>query len=120
MIQTINNRGSLVPLPAREVHRLAIQSLAEIDSLRKRATDAALKIAETEMKYRWFGLVSFPLYNSRECAMKHCPRIQHAQHAGWGDRLTCLLLKKAAETIMEIGTPDKVIYVALEDYRALI
>lgn len=113
---------SYLILPAREVHRLAIQSIADIDSTRHKLIDEAIKKAENETCSYLLGLYRHKRYSSRTVALVCAPEVQMAkQYAEW-DRMTCILLKKAAQYLMDNGKlseEQRVIHVSLNDFRAL-
>lgn len=113
---------SLVPMPAREVHRLALISIADIERMRAQAVEAALKEVSAEMCSHFFGLYKHRLYPSRELALKHAPEVQQAKQFARTDMGTCELLKRAAQHLLEDDTltdEQRVMYITLNDFRAL-
>lgn len=113
---------SYLVLSAREVHRLAVQSIAEIDDMRRQRVNEALKKAEDEMCLHFFGLYRHKRYPSRDVALEYAPEVQKAKHFAIDDRMTCELLQKAAQYLMdndELSEEQRVIHVSLNDFRAL-
>lgn len=113
---------SYIVLTAQEVHRLAVQSIAEIDDMRRQRVNEALKEAEDETCFHFFGLYRHKRYPTRGIALEYAPKVQMAKHFANGDRRTCELLKKAAQHLLDNGLlPDekKVLHISLHDFRAL-
>ena len=113
---------SYLVLPAREVHRLAVQSIAEIDGMRHQRVNEALKEVEDEVCSHFFGLYRHKRYPSRDVALEYAPEVQMAKHFAIGDRLTCELLKKAAQYLLgngDLPEEQKVLHISLNDFRAL-
>ena len=113
---------SYIVLTAREVHRLAVQSIAEIDDMRRQRVNEALKEVEDETCSHFFGLYRHKLYPTRDLALKYAPEVQMAKHFADGDRMTCELLQKAAQYLMDndkLSEEQRVIHVSLNDFRAL-
>jgi len=113
---------SYLVLPAREVHRLAMQSIAEIDGMRRQRVNEALKKVEDEVCSHFFGLYRHKRYPTRDIALKYAPEVQMAKHFADGDRMTCELLQKAAQYLMDndkLSEEQRVIHVSLNDFRAL-
>lgn len=113
---------SYLVLPAREVHRLAMQSIAEIDYTRRQWVNEALKEVEDEVCSHFFGLYRHKRYPSHDVALERAPEVQLAKHFASGDRATCELLQKAAQYLMDndkLSEEQRVIHVSLNDFRAL-
>lgn len=113
---------SYIVLPAREVHRLAIQSIAEIDDMRRQRVAEALKEVEGEVCSHFFGLYRHKRYPTRDIALKYAPEVQAAKHFAHGDRTTCELLQKAAQHLLDnsnLPEEQKVLHISLNDFRAL-
>ena len=113
---------SYIVLPAREVHRLAIQSIAEIDDMRRQHVNEALKRVENETCSHFFGLYCHKRYPTRDSALKYAPEVQMAKHFARVDRMTCELLQKAAQYLMDntqLAKEQKVLHISLNDFRAL-
>ncbi len=113
---------SYIVLTAREVHRLAVQSIAEIDDTRRQYVNEAIKKAEAETCSHFFGLYSHKLYPTRGFALKYAPEVQTAKLYAAGDRMTCELLQRAAQHLMDndkLSEEQRVIHVSLNDFRAL-
>lgn len=113
---------SYIVLTAREVRRLAVQSIAEIDAMRRQYVNEALKKAEAETCSHFFGLYSHKLYPTLDMALKYAPEVQTAKLYANGDRMTCELLQKAAQYLMDndkLSEEQRVIHVSLNDFRAL-
>lgn len=113
---------SYIVLTAREVHRLAVQSIAEIDAMRRQYVNEALKKAEAETCSHFFGLYSHKLYPTLDMALKYAPEVQTAKLYANGDRMTCELLQKAAQHLLDNGNlpeEQKVLHISLNDFGAL-
>jgi hypothetical protein len=113
---------SYVVLTAREVHRLAVQSIADIDNARRQRVNEALKEVENETCSHFFGLYRHKCYPTRDIALKHAPEVQAAKRYANGDRLTCELLQKAAQHLLDndnLPEEQKVLHISLFDFRAL-
>ena len=113
---------SYIVLTAREVHRLAVQSIAEIDSMRRQRVNETLKEVEDEMCSHFFGLYRHRRYPTRDLALKYAPEVQAAKRFASGDRMTCELLQKAAQYLMDntqLTEDQRVLHISLNDFRAL-
>lgn len=113
---------SYIVLTAREVHRLAVQSIAEIDAMRRQRVNDALNEVEDEICSHFFGLYRHKRYPTRDIALAYAPEVQLAKHFATGDRSTCELLKKAAQHLLDNGNlseEQKVLHISLNDFRAL-
>ena len=113
---------SYIVLTAREVHRLAVQSIAEIDDMRRQHVNEALKRVENETCSHFFGLYCHKRYPTRDSALKYAPEVQMAKHFADVDRMTCELLQKAAQYLMDntqLAEEQKVLHISLNDFRAL-
>lgn len=113
---------SYIPLSAREVHRLALKSIAEIDTMRRERTEAALNEVEDEICTHLFGFVRHKRYASRQEAFERAPEVRAARAFAHGDRATCELLQKAAQHLLDddkISGEQKIMYISLNDFRAL-
>lgn len=113
---------SYLVLTAREVHRLAVQSIAEIDGMRRQRVNEALKEVEDEVCSHFFGLFRHKLYPTRDIALEYAPEVLAAKHYADGDRMTCELLQKAAQHLMDntqLTEEQKVLHISLNDFRAL-
>ena len=114
---------SYIVLPAREVHRLAMQSIAEIDDMRRQHVNETLKEVEDEICSHFFGLYRHKRYPTRDLALKYAPEVQLAKHFASSDRTTCELLQKAAQHLLDnsnLPEEQKVLHISLNDFRALI
>lgn len=113
---------SYIVLTAREVHRLAVQSIAEIDDMRRQRVNEALKEVEDETCSHFLGLYRHKRYPTRSIALKYAPEVQMAKHFANGDLMTCELLKKAAQYLLDntnLSEEQKVLHISLNDFRAL-
>lgn len=113
---------SYIVLSAREVHRLAMQSIVEIDNTRRQYVNKALKRVEDEMCVHFFGLYRHKRYPTRDSALEYAPEVQAAKRYASGDRMTCELLAKAALHLMNDNNlleEQKVLHISLNDFRAL-
>ncbi len=113
---------SYIVLTAREVHRLAVQSIAEIDEMRRRYVNKTLNEVEDETCSHFFGLYRHKRYPTRDLALEYAPEVQAAKHFASGDRTTCELLKKAAQHLLDsdnLPEEQKVLHISLNDFRAL-
>ena len=113
---------SYIVLTAREVHRLAVQSIAEIDAMRRQRVNEALNEVEDETCSHFLGLYRHKRYPTRAIALEYAPEVQMAKHFANGDRMTCELLQKAAQHLMDndkLSEEQRVIHVSLNDFRAL-
>lgn len=114
---------STVSIPAHEVKRLAIASIAEIDQQRQRYVDQILAAVMKEEISYFFGLAKFPKYTSKEQAMALSPEVGVAQLYAEYDRRTCALLLRAAQYMLEqyssVLPEERYIQVSLNDFRAL-
>lgn len=113
---------SYIVLTAREVHRLAVQSIAEIDDTRRQRVSEALKEVEDETCSHFFGLYRHKRYSTRDVALEYAPEVQLAKHYASGDRNTCELLKRAAQHLLDnsnLPEEQKVLHISLHDFRAL-
>ncbi len=113
---------SYIVLTAREVHRLAVQSIAEIDDMRRQRVNEALKKVEDETCSHFLGLYRHKRYPTRDIALKYAPEVQMAKHFANGDLMTCELLKKAAQYLLDntnLSEEQKVLHISLNDFRAL-
>lgn len=113
---------SYIVLTAREVHRLAVQSIAEIDDMRRQRVNEALKEVEDETCSHFLGLYRHKRYPTRDIALEYAPEVQVAKHFASGDRMTCELLQKAAQYLMDntqLTEEQKVLHISLNDFRAL-
>ena len=114
---------SYIVLTAREVHRLAVQSIAEIDAMRRQYINEALKEVEDETYSHFLGLYRHKRYPTRDIALEYAPEVQLAKHFADSDRITCELLQIAAQHLMDntqLTEEQKVLHVSLNDFRALI
>lgn len=113
---------SYIVLTAREVHRLAMQSIAEIDDMRRQRINEALKEVENKTCSHFLGLYRHKRYPTRNIALEYAPEVQMAKHFANGDRMTCELLLKAAQYLLDndkLSEEQRVIHVSLNDFRAL-
>ena len=113
---------SYIVLAAREVHRLAVQSIAEIDDMRRQRVNEALKEVEDETCSHFLGLYRHKRYPTRDIALEYAPEVQMAKHFANGDRMTCELLQKAAQHLMDntqLTEDQRVLHISLHDFRAL-
>lgn len=114
---------SYIVLTAREVHRLAVQSIAEIDDMRRQRVAKALEEVEDEVCSHFFGLYRHKRYPTRDIALKYAPEVHAAKHFAHGDRTTCELLQKAAQYLLDnertLPEEQKVLHISLNDFRAL-
>lgn len=113
---------SYIVLAAREVHRLAVQSIAEIDDMRRQRVNEALKEVEDETCSHFLGLYRHKRYPTRDIALEYAPEVQMAKHFANGDRMTCELLQKAAQHLMDntqLTEDQRVLHISLNDFRAL-
>lgn len=113
---------SYIVLTAREVHRLAVQSIAEIDSMRHTHVNKVLEEVEGETCSHFLGLYRHKRYPTRDIALKYAPEVQMAKQLAHGDRMTCELLKKAAQHLLDndsLPEEQKVLHISLNDFRAL-
>ena len=113
---------SYIVLTAREAHRLAVQSIAEIDDMRRQYVNEALKRVANETCSHFFGLYRHKRYPTRDSALKYAPEVQMAKHFADVDRMTCELLQKAAQYLMDntqLAEEQKVLHISLNDFRAL-
>lgn len=113
---------SYIVLTAREVHRLAVQSIAEIDGMRRQHVNEALNIVENETCSHFFGLYRHKRYPTRNIALEYAPEVQMAKHFANVDRMTCELLQKAAQHLLDnsnLPEEQKVLHISLNDFRAL-
>lgn len=113
---------SYIVLSAREVHRLAMQSIAEIDDMRRQHINEVLKEVEDEICSHFFGLYRHKRYPTRDVALEYAPEVQMAKHFASGDRMTCELLQKAAQHLLDnrnLPEEQKVLHISLNDFRAL-
>lgn len=118
----MNQRQSYIKLHASEVKRLAMESIAEIEAARKKHVEAILNVVKDLRCSHLFGLVTHAKYPTRESAMEHCPEVQLALRYGSTDEITCDLLRNAAQMLLDnekILFEDKVLYITMEDFRAL-
>ena len=113
---------SYIVLTAREVHRLAVKSIAEIDDMRRQRVNEALKEVEDETCSHFLGLYRHKRYPTRDIALEYAPEVQMAKHFASGDRMTCELLQKAAQHLMDntqLTEDQRVLHISLNDFRAL-
>ena len=113
---------SYIVLTAREIHRLAVQSIAEIDDMRRQHVNEALNRVKNEACSHFFGLYRHKRYPTRDSALKYAPEVQMAKHFASVDRITCELLQKAAQYLMDntqLTEERKVLHISLNDFRAL-
>lgn len=113
---------SHIVLTAREVRRLAVQSIAEIDDMRRQRVNEALKEVEDETCSHFLGLYRHKRYPTRDIALKYAPEVQMAKHFASGDRRICELLQKAAQYLLDndsLPEEQKVLHISLNDFRAL-
>jgi len=113
---------SYIVLTAREVHRLAVQSIAEIDDMRRQRVNEALKEVEDETCSHFLGLYRHKRYPTRDLALQYAPEVQMAKHFADGDYMTCELLRKAAQHLLDnsdLPEEQKVLHISLNDFRAL-
>lgn len=66
---------SYIVLTAREVHRLALQSIAEIDDMRRQRVNEALKEVEEETCSHLLGFYKHKRYPSRDIALEYAPEV---------------------------------------------
>lgn len=113
---------SYIVLPAREVHRMAMESIVDIKRMRRERVEAALDEAENETKTQLCGLYRRKTYPSRSVAFELSPEVQAAKQFANYDYMTCDLLKKAAQHLLDndkLTEEQRVIQVSLNDFRAL-
>lgn len=113
---------SYIVLTAREVHRLAVQSIAEIDATRRKYISEALKEVEDETCSHFLGLYRHKRYPTRDIALEHAPEVQLAKQYANGDLRTCELLQRAAQHLLDndnLPEEQKVLHISLNDFRAL-
>lgn len=113
---------SYIVLAAREVHRLAVQSIAEIDAMRRQRVNETLNEVEDETCSHFLGLYRHKRYPTRDIALEYAPEVQLAKHYASGDHMTCELLQKAAQYLMDntqLTEEQKVLHISLNDFRAL-
>lgn len=113
--------ASYMRIHAREVHRMAIKSLADIEQMRNKAIQTALEEAEKKICTHWFGLIRHKKYPTRQHAMEYSRRVAAAHMFAYGDTAICEMLKSAAEYLLDPANKaeDQYINVTAFDYRAL-
>ncbi len=119
-VYAINN--SFVRLPAKEVLRLALASIAEIQGKRQRLVQATATAALEVEDVSFFGLVKTKRYASREEAMEESDAVDAAKSVMKGAEDTCELFRDMAKYLIDspaIPECDKFINLTLLDYRAL-
>lgn len=113
---------SYIVLTAREVHRLAVKSIAEIDAMRHTYVNKVLNEVEDERCSHFFGLYRRKRYPTRDIALMYAPEVQGAKNAAANDYRTCKLLQKAAQYLLDnsnLPEEQKVLHISLNDFRAL-
>ena len=111
-------RNSSAVLSAREVRRMAIASLAEIDANRRKAMDFVWNKIKNEQCEHWFGLVKHPRFPTRQDAEEHSEAYNAASKMGWSDYNTCELLRDFAEKLLD-EDPNATMTITVDDFRAL-
>ena len=90
--------------------------------MRRQHVNEALNIVENETCSHFFGLYRHKRYPTRDSALKYAPEVQTAKHFAGVDRMTCELLQKAAQYLMDntqLTEEQKVLHISLNDFRAL-
>lgn len=122
MIPTYAINSSFVRLPAAEVFRLAIASIADIQSKRQKFVEKAVEISLEAEDTSFMGLVKTKRFADRQEALEHSVAVDAAQQVMKGAEDTCELFRDMARYLMDspiIKDEDKYINLTMVDYRAL-
>jgi len=114
--------SSFVRLPAAEVFRLAIASIADIQSKRQKFVEKAIEVSLEVEDTSFMGLVKTKRYADRQEALEHSFAVDAAQQVMKGAEDTCELFRDMARYLMDspaIKDEDKYINLTMIDYRAL-
>lgn len=128
MLPTLTNGTSYITMSARDVHRLAHNSIAQIEASQQQAVMAAAKECLKEECVHRIPVLGIPYYRHKRyptvgIAIEHAPEVQSAKHSGWGDRMVCEKLKKTSEWLInDSGYPEdkQTIHVSVNDFYALV
>lgn len=114
--------SSFVRLPAAEVFRLAIASIADIQSKRQKLVEKTIEVSLEVEDTSFMGLVRTKRYADRNEALEHSVAVDAAQQVMKGAEDTCELFRDMARYLMDspvIKDEDKYINLTMIDYRAL-
>ena len=110
--------NSTFELPAKEVYRLAIASIAEIEGMRQRAVKEAIRVAQRARVRTWWGGTA-NAFTSEEDAMENFPLVEDAKSAASTDMELCELARDTSKYLMEKFGEDYPMRLTLNDYRGL-
>ena len=122
MMPIYTSNTSFVRMPAKEVLRLASASILEIEDLRRRAVNEAVERALDAECTHFFGLVRHKQFRDRDHALSTCLEVHMAKHTADGAMDTCQMLKKLSTMLLDnerLTEEDRVMYLTLNDYRAI-
>lgn len=112
---------SYMVMPAKEVLRMARNSIIEINATRaqmkRKVVDAT---SQTERNGLRAFLTSRSSFIARDIAIKQAEHM--AENLGWGDVAVCEALAKMSELILnDIAIPDqqKVLYISAADFASI-
>jgi len=128
MLPTLTNGTSYAMLKARDVHRLAMASLVEIEGQSNQAANAAARQCLEEYCVHRIPFLGIPYYRhkrypSMAIALEHAPEVAAAKMVGWGDRIACEKLRQMALWLMyDSGYPEElqVMQISVNDFYSLL
>lgn len=121
-ILTYTANTSTVQLPAKEVLRLATNSILDIQNKRQRLVNKVVEHALNVECTHLFGLVRHKRFRDREDVLANCGAIEHAEKFAEGAMDTCKLLKHVCTALLEnesLTDEQRIVHLTLNDYRAI-
>lgn len=116
--RTLPSRTSTGQIAAKDVFRIALESLSAMDQTRRKAANMVWGKIEHEQCSHLFGLYKHKRWASRRIAEERSHAMLTAMNIGWGDYETCERLRDFARFLLELN-PDAMMTISTEDFRAL-
>ena len=121
-MSTTAKNTSFVTLSAHEVRRLAARSMANIADARCKCVNKVREEIEAQSHMSLFGLFKMKRPISRSAAMNNNLKIMVAEQYRSNDYTTCVLLRNAAQFLLDDATlseKQRIVHVSINDLRAL-
>lgn len=116
--RTLPSRTSTGQIAAKDVFRIALESLSAMDQTRRKAANLVWEKIENEQCSHFLGFHKHKRWQSRRMAEEHSQAMRVAMNIGWGDYETCEKLRDFARFLLELN-PDAMMTISTEDFRAL-
>lgn len=116
--RVLQARSSSAQMSAKEVFRLALESISAMDQTRRQAAGKVWEVIKNEECTHFFGLVRHKRWPNQAAAAKYSQVYKIAANCGWGDYETCEVLRDFAQALIA-QNPEAIMTITAEDFRAL-